>query len=392
VCRGRIQYVATTVEAQRVQRLPQIDNLRAVLVAWIIAGHGLLGYSSIGGWPYDEVQEVVFGRRSELVLAAVVGPSGLFVVGTFFFLAGMFTPRAVSRKGPARFAWDRMLRLGVPFLFFMLLCWPLFMWFAYLAAGHRVSYWWAFTHRQPFLDSGPLWFAEVLLYFSLAYALWIRATPRLDQRRRRPPSLGGVHLIALGVGVAVASFVVRLWFPVQSTQVLDLHLWQWPQLAAMFGLGVVAVRSGWLIRTPDALHRWCRSVVAVTVFALPVLAIGTGLRDLAHDGVPFLGGWHWQSVVLACVEACLVVAGSVWLLGVAQRRLTRGGAFSVACGRSAYAAFVLQGPVLLTLAIVARPVTAPAEVKAFTVGVLGVLISFWLGSLAVRRTPLRRFL
>jgi hypothetical protein len=29
------------------------DNLKAVLVAWIIAGHAMLGYAAIGGWPYD---------------------------------------------------------------------------------------------------------------------------------------------------------------------------------------------------------------------------------------------------------------------------------------------------------------------------------------------------
>ena len=39
------------------RRMVPIDNLKAVLVAWIIAGHALLGYTAIGGWPYDEVSE-----------------------------------------------------------------------------------------------------------------------------------------------------------------------------------------------------------------------------------------------------------------------------------------------------------------------------------------------
>jgi hypothetical protein len=30
---------------------------------------------------------------------------------------------------------------GVPWALFTVLVWPLFMWFAYLAAGHPLSYW-----------------------------------------------------------------------------------------------------------------------------------------------------------------------------------------------------------------------------------------------------------
>ena len=33
------------------RRVVPIDNLKAVLVAWIIAGHAMLGYAAIGGWP-----------------------------------------------------------------------------------------------------------------------------------------------------------------------------------------------------------------------------------------------------------------------------------------------------------------------------------------------------
>jgi hypothetical protein len=385
--------MSTVVQAPGVQRLPQVDNLKAVMVAWIIAGHALLGYSAIGGWPYDEVNEVTLNPRFELMLAVVLGPSALFVVGTFFFLAGLFAPRAIARKGPARFAGDRMLRLGVPFLSFMLLVWPLFMWIAYRAAGHRVSYWWAFTHRKPLLDTGALWFAEILLYFSLAYAVWCWASARLGRRPDPTPApLHGGHLISLGVAVAVASFVVRLWFPARSTQILDLHLWQWPQSLAMFGLGVVAAARGWAAHVPEGLRRNCGRVVVATLATVPVLAFGLGVSNLAEGAAPFIGGWHWQAVVLASVEASLVVAGSVWVLGTAQRRLVRGGRLSVACGRSAYAAFVLQGPVLLTLAIAARPLVLPAEGKAVLVGAVAVPACFWLGWLVVDRVRLGRVL
>lgn len=369
---------------------PYLDNLRTAMVAWIIGGHALAGYAAIGGWPYDEVHEVTFAPRSELALAVVVGPTALCLIGTFFFLSGLLAEAAMARKGPARFAADRLLRLGVPFVVFMALVWPMFMWFAYLAAGYQVSYWWAFTHRQPFLDSGPLWFAEVLLYVSLGYAAWRWAAARAGRPPPREPApLHGGHLAALVAGVAVASFVVRLWFPARSTQILDLHLWQWPQCVAMFGLGVAAGRRGWHVRVPQALCRACGWTVVGAVLAVPVVAVAARVTDVAADAAPFVGGWHWQALVLDVVEASLVVAGSVWLCGLAQRRLAGSSPRSITWARGSYAAFALQVPVLLTLEIAFRPLPWPAEAKAGLVAMLAVAASFWLATRLVR-TRLRR--
>ncbi len=81
------------------------------------------------------------------------------------------------------------MRLGLPWLASMLLIWPLFMWFAYRAAGYPLSYPEAFRGRQPFLDAGPLWFAQILLYASLGYALWCWR----DMGRRLPRVTAGSH-------------------------------------------------------------------------------------------------------------------------------------------------------------------------------------------------------
>ena len=73
-----------------------------------------------------------------------------------------------------------------------------------------MSYWWEFTHRTPFLDSGPLWFVEVLLYVSVGYAAWSWAAERLRHRLTVAPApLGGAYLLAVAVAMMLASFAVR---------------------------------------------------------------------------------------------------------------------------------------------------------------------------------------
>jgi hypothetical protein len=178
--------------------------------------------------------------------------------------------------------------------------------------------------------------------------------------------------------------VVRLWFPTQSTQILDLHLWQWPQCVGMFALGVAAGRQGWRIQIPPKLYHGCGWVVAVTLTAVPAVVVGARITNVAADAGPFVGGWHWQALVLDGAEASLVVAGSVWLCGLAQRLLAGTGPRRAGWARASYTAFALQVPVLLTLSIALRRVPWPAEAKAALVAVVGVPASFWLANRLVR--------
>jgi fucose 4-O-acetylase-like acetyltransferase len=112
--------------------------LKVILVSWVIGGHALLGYAALGGGPYDEVAEATIPPRVELVLSVIFGPTALFVIGTFFFLAGMFAPAERTRLGAGGFVRHRLVRLGRPWLAFVVLVWPLSMWLAYRAAGHDV--------------------------------------------------------------------------------------------------------------------------------------------------------------------------------------------------------------------------------------------------------------
>jgi fucose 4-O-acetylase-like acetyltransferase len=361
------------------RRFAPIDNLRAVLVAWVIAGHALAGYTVVGGWPYDEVTEATMSRHLELILGTILGPTALFVMGTFFFLSGLLASGSIARHGPAGFARQRLLRLGLPWLLFTLLVWPLLMWAAYRSAGHPLPIWEALHARQPFLDSGPLWFVQILLYVSLGHALLTWGT----QARGFHPR--AVSLVAMAVAIAAASFIIRLWFPARSQQILDLHLWQWPQCIGLYALGVLVADHGWAERVPVRTARRCGITVVVAITTGISVAALAGLSDFKRDGVPFLGGWHWQALSLDVVEATLVVAGSVWLLSWAQRWLaSRNGLSRVA--RGAYVAYLLQAPLLIGLEIAGRSLDWPALVKALIVAVIAVIGSFGLASLLTRRT------
>jgi peptidoglycan/LPS O-acetylase OafA/YrhL len=320
----------------------------------------------------------------------IVSIAGLFLMGLFFFVSGLLTPAALARKGVRRFTIDRLLRLGVPFALFTLLLWPLTMYAVREPFIHAGSYWWWFTHSEPILDNGPIWFIGVLLLFSLGYAAWraLRADPASTPRPNSQGRPTTAVLVGLGAAIAVLTFVVRLQFPVDTGQVVNLHLWQWPSYLGMFGLGVASARRGWLMPVPDRLRRVCGRIALAAVLVLPALIFTADPLGLTEDD--YFGGFGWPAAATAVAEGALTVAGCVWVLGFAQRRLATPPRPWLA--RSAYAAFLLQGPVLIGLAIVLRPTPLPGDAKALLVATVGLAGSFLIARPLVTRTPLGRIL
>jgi hypothetical protein len=260
-------------------RVAYLDNLKVLLVAVIIAAHGIAAYSDLeSAWPYQDVHEVQLGAVSNEALALVVLPAVLFVMGLFFLISGLVTPGSVERKGPRTFARDRLVRLGVPLAVWALVVWPGAKWAVYEVGGETSSFWWRFVHSDPFLDTGPMWFVEVLLIYSLAYAAWRhwQGTRAGAEDRPRPSTrstpLTGRTLVAVAAAVSAGTVLVRLVFPLLSGQVGQSHLWQWPQFVAMFGLGIVAARRGWLAPVPDRIRRGCGYAALFGVLAFLTLA------------------------------------------------------------------------------------------------------------------------
>lgn len=361
----------------RRQRRPYLDVVKTTVIIGVIAGHAWAGYTALGDWPYSDVREVSLAPVSQVIAEAVLGPFGLLCMGLLFLVSGLVSTPSMRRKGPRRFALDRVRRLGVPLLVFSFVLWPPVRAVLDRLAGRPATPWWV-------PDPEQLWFLEVLILFSIGAAVWWRLAAAAPGG-----SLSLSRLMVVAVGVAIGSFLIRLWLPLGSDGPAALHLCQWPQFVALFGLGLVAARRGWLEPVPDHLRRRCgRAAVA------GVAVIGALAAVAAVAGVPaadFLGGPHWASLVTAGAEGLLTVTVPVWLLGMAQRHLDRYRNAERAA-RTAYAAFLLQGHVLIGLAVALRPVDAPAEIKAAVVAATGVPLCFALGAVLTNRTILARVL
>lgn len=372
-----------TPAASRV-RSAGIDNLKILLVIGVIVGHATMAWTGVGDWVLTEppVREPML---TVLVLFEVV--AALFAIPLFFFLAGLFTPASLRRKGPRRFVRDRLIRLGLPMVFFVVFLSPAVEYVDPGWAGWTRGFW-AFLPEVWWPPApGPTWFLGVLLVFSLGY---------VEVRRYRPAptaSQGRPSFRTLGVAVlmtAAAAFAVRIWVPL-GVEAFRLALGQSPSWMLGFGLGVAAAERGWANPVDPVVAGRCgRSALTAAAGVVALILALVSLNDAEME--PFAGGGTALSFGVALLEATLIVSVCLWSVSAFERRFSRQGPIARTMGRSAFAAFVLHQVVLVWLVLGSRLVGLPPEVEYLTVASLAVLLSFGLGSLALRIPAVSRIL
>jgi hypothetical protein len=319
------------------------------------------------------------------VVVVLAVPFGLFLIALLFLVAGLMTVPSIERKGPARFARDRLVRLGIPFAVYVLVIQPTVVYALEHPLGYAPgSYWQEFLGDEHTVDTGPLWFVGVLLIYSLAYSAWVALRgPRRSGRPGR--TVRAAHLAIAAAMVAPVSFAIRLVYPYGGEAgFTDLNLWQWPACIAVFALGIGAARQGWTATVPQGLRHTARTVTLVAVIAMAALMVTAGLAERVED---LMGGPTLLAAGFAALDAVLCIFGSVWMLSVAQRRLTHPLPHGSALARSAYGAFILQTPILIGLALALRGIDLPAEVKALLVAAGGVSAAYGLAWLLITRVP-----
>ena len=347
-----------------------VDRFKVLLTIAVILTHVAITYGAGGDWFYREQtrQGVV-----QHVLDVPIVLGAFCAMGAFFFVAGCFVPASLARKGPARYARDRLLRLGVPALAFVLVVVPGIERLVAAVAGPDETTGQVLRDQLRTLDTGPLWFATALLLFLLVVA-GARAAGFV-----LPADRSGLTLRRLAVTACVivaASFLLRTRFALDTYQVGSLHVWQWGQCAGLFVLGVRCGRSG-LGRPSATVLRRCRYGILGGLAAV-VLVLST-----AHHLTPFGGGWHWQSAVVCLIEGVVSVSGTVLLLDACRRRPTAASR-SRRLGPLAFGAYVLQAPVIVAISLACRPLELPVVAKLLIVGALSVLCCFGISGAVAR--------
>ncbi len=375
-------------------RFVWVDNLRTLVILLVVNMHACVTYSHVGDWYVMETPEP--GMPVKVAFLFWQGHLQAFFMGLLFFLAGVFAHRSLDRRGPWAFVRERLIRLGLPALLYMLVIHPFMV---YILLGHPhvpnrpslpVLYGQYLTSERVLSGSGPLWFALALLLFSLVLAMWrALSKPNLSAEGGSTvaPSVAG--LVAFACLIILSTFLVRLVQPI-GTNLLNFQLCFFPQYIAAFVAGVAAGRNGWL--APLAASRRARIAGWLALVGGPLLLAGVmfmGGPPPEKGHTQYDGGWNPAALGLAVWEQLAGLGMSLGLLALFQKHFSTPSHLASWLSDRAFGVYVLHAPILVALALALHPIGTNPFLRMVVLTVTGLACSFLAADLAKRMPGLR---
>jgi surface polysaccharide O-acyltransferase-like enzyme len=360
-----------------------IDNLRVLVIILVVILHAGVTYSGLGGWYYKENTEV--DLVSTFLFAFYLTFNQAYFMSLLFMVSGYFSAASLEKKGTAKFVAGRFKRLGIPLLIFIFLLHPLSVKLAY--PDVNLLEWYLNGIRNFYFVSwtGPLWFVEALLIFSLLYVFVFRPLLRkVPVIRMKPSTINITLLIAL---ITLIAFSVRLYYPI-GTDVANLQFSFFTAYVFMFAVGVMAYKA----RIFDHItyrdgKKWFFISLGLGIPAWVLIMIFAG----PSEGVMiFEGGMNWPAFFYALWESFFCVTFIIALVGIFKHRYNKGGRFQKFLSDNAFGVFVFHAPVLIAISMVLRTVTLHPLLKFLIVSILAVSASFGVAWLVRRVGVLKK--
>jgi len=375
-------------------RLFFVDNLRILLTVIVVLHHLAIVYGASGDFPYKEARP---DDLASIVLSLFTAVNAPYFMGFFFLIAGYFAPGSYDRKGMGLFLKDRLLRLGVPVLFYIIVIHPLLGYaLAVIVRGFAGSFWGYYVrHVRGYSDYGlgvgPMWFVVVLLIFTILYGLWRQlAKPTANPPQSSSKMPGNMAIVVFALFLGLVTWVVRIWYPIDrwvTILLLPVEIAHLPQYIILFVIGIIAYRRNWFVGMSDAVGKLWLGIAIVCIVLLPIIFVAGGVMEGKVD--LFKGGVQWQAFVTAFWEAFLCLGMVVGLLVLFRKRFNQQGALAKAMSASAYTVYIIHQPVLIFLGLALSGIRLPHLLKFALVAPVAVALCFLLSNY-IRKLPLAR--
>lgn len=357
------QSVAPGSSQQLGLRLYYLDNFRTYLTALVIYHHTAIPYGGSGSASYKSSLHVADSSPA-LVGFNVLNQS--YFMGSFFFLSGYFSGRALQRKSPGAFLKTKAIKLGVPVVMYSLFGTPIIesmmrLWKGQpLDSGLLTQYWKSLRGVR-----GHVWYAATLFLFDAIEAIRpYRHAPYTDRD------------ICMNVGLdVVSSFLIRLLYPVGVFfEPLRLQPAFLPQYISAYRLGAS-------LDSPPSPYINRPMFQGLLATSMASAAVGLGLLLYSPDKYPLSSTWGGPNV--ASLAYCTWNETTGYLLGTVGLQIFRdskllnrswGGV-----GKYSYAAFLVHMIVVSTLQTMTDGWNIGGIAKTALIGTAGTTGSWGVG-------------
>jgi fucose 4-O-acetylase-like acetyltransferase len=369
------------------KRLFYIDNLRLLIIIFVVIQHLAVTYSSMGSWYYMD------GRPLGVVSTAAFGFYQSFTQGYFmgflFLLAGYFIPGSYDKKGFGNYLKDRFIRLMIPALFYMLVIHPFILYFqlgVYWISptpGFFEYYGGYVTSTSVLEGSGPLWFAIALFIFSAVYGLFRLVRKPMPRWQSVSPRTTNIFRWRLLIGAF--AFLIRTVQPI-GTSVLNMQLCYFAQYIVLFIVGIVAYRSDLFSKISlKSGKRWLFAAIVPGFIVWSAIMVFCGALEGNEN---YNGGFTWESAAYALWEAFTAVAVSTGLIAIFREKRNQQNMLIKTMSDNAFAVYVFHAPIIVAVAQLFAPLEWLPIFKFALLIVICIPLCFAATHFIFRRIPL----
>lgn len=383
--------------AETGQRLVFIDNLRWVVIMLVVLMHLNVTYSTWGLWYYLEARAA--GPLSQLLFGMYGSLNQAYMMGLLFLIAGYFVPGSFDRKGFKPFVTERIVRLGIPTLIYMLLIHPVTMMIYYFfnqTLPPNIAAWYGdYITSLTFLStSGPMWFALALLIFSVIYALLRQRIETFTGHDVHAEPIVLTHKIVLTIIgiIAITAFLTRIVMPAGVTLFNTvtgnfMQLGFFPSYIVLFICGILAYRHHMLANLTYPFGKFWLKLALFLGIPLWFVVINAGA--VSGDLSALFGGWHWQSAAYAAWESFFAVAVSIGLLALFREKFNQPSQLSAFLSDNAFGVYVFHPPIVVAITMALSAITIVPVVKMYLVALIVLPVCFAF-AYEVRNIPVVR--
>lgn len=383
----------TSVGPAEVQAAPKaksrnlsIDRARSFLTLVVLLHHAIIPYTYFG-----HTDPKSFFGFDMIVLA-----TDSFFMAMFFLLSGLFVWPSITRKGPANHLWDRLIRLGIPFVICAFTIIPI----AYYAISLRQNpeigfseFWWNTITVGPW-PSGPVWFLWVLFGFDLIACLLFKLKPnalesinRLSLNGHERPGEFFIVMFAVTAALYVPGrihFGAGSWFEFGPFSVQHGRVLLYASYF-FFGAGIGAMYMDRGLLAPDSkLASRTRNWIALAI--VPYCAMWLLIyikREILGNPVKLP---EWYESDYGFCFALFSVAILFVILAYFLKYKQSGSSLLDPMQADAYGMFLVHYPIVLWLQYWLFDFDLPAIVKAL-VAFVGTVVLSWAATAALRKIP-----
>jgi surface polysaccharide O-acyltransferase-like enzyme len=206
-----------------------LSNLRAVVIVIVVAFHSVLPYLAsqpahpfpFDAEPYKWIAFPIIDHERWFGFDLFCAWQDVSLMSLMFFLAGLFTPASLNRKGGAKYLSERWWQIGMPFFLAVGFLSPITYFAAYRATTDNpsVEAFWQDWLALPMWPSGPQWFLwQVFVLGALAAGLhglapkWEKCLSRIGTTfNDRPVSLVGYLIVVSMIAYVPLALLFTPW-------------------------------------------------------------------------------------------------------------------------------------------------------------------------------------